>query len=1591
MKQAKHFRRILSFLLVVAMLLSMTVVGMVGAFAAEDGPTLTYSFKYDNAGYAEGRVRLTASSELDYDKYTLYWADDTKALDGYAPITTINLNQESRSFTFGKHTAIPADATKLIAVESALAVGSITVDMADAVYDIPAEKQFKYSSADKEYTFQTLSDIHFHRDGYEAYQYADEHFTSALNAAQLRGAEFVATCGDNTNYGDAKEWGQYLATIANSNFTGPVFEVNGNHEPYNEALGSTAHKNILDQYKIATGLDTVTDKMRSELYYEVTAQNGDHHIFMALELVNKEFSPKISDNFSKEQMDWLEGLLNKYKNDGKKIFIYEHAPFTGYGAGDNKVAPHYTAAMTIDQATYPQTYRFKELLESNKDIVWFSGHTHIDFKYNYNIDNENGTTAYTVHVPSTASSTTVNAADNGLIYEAKADSAQGYFVDVYADATVLNGTDLVKNEILPLYTYLVDYSGEKLIENDVEAGEEVNYSKVVVTVDASVFNAKSVKVTLYGADDETLSQSVTMLQDADGLYKANVSTQFTKMKFVVTTDKYTISSAEYKVADSKTVLGAYKISYDNEYGWSNVNVYAWNTAGGELATWPGVAMTQEADGTYTAVIPNFPNMIIFNNGTGQTDDLEIAPYIAEKIEGSYTVNTTPTPPVEDAPVEPEVPVETTTIYFEKPDSWKGAYIYGFYGEVGQTAEKIWPKDYPGASMNLVDGNTYKCDVPVDIDYIKFCDGDNNGTNYRTDNISGSNISEGAVFSITGQGSKYWNWTVTAADIASVGAGVTTYVINSAKWDTVAAYYWDGASVDWPGTAMTKTGETVNGFDVYSVTISAAPKNIIFNNNNNGSQTDDLTFVADQYYDVKSGQWYATLADVPAVDTASTDRYLVGSFNGWSTVKNEFRLKAAGDAVAYVELELDANTEYEFKIIREGTWTSSKSAATTITGDVEGLTFSSSVSENTKMKTTEAGTYVFAFGISTSQLAITYPAAETPDTPDVPEEPTTEPTPEIPTEPECPTTPDGDLDIPADTKTIYFTNVENWANVYVYGFYGVEGQAATGEPLGTYPGTQMTFLRKNSQGQDIYTAEIPADIDYLKFSDGAATNERTNNIPNAKFEGEINGFYLTEKVSGKWNIDVYTYVPEPKPPVSTEPTTELTTEPTTEATVDEPTTEEKTDIPTTKTIYFTNNENWANVYVYGFYGVEGQAATGEPLGTYPGTQMTFCRKNSQGQDIYTAEIPADVDYLKFSDGSATNERTNNIPNATFAGDINGFYLTEKVSGKWNIDVYTYVPEPKPPVSTEPTTELTTEATVDEPTTAPTTETTEAPSTPVVTKKYLYGDVDMDTRVTVKDATAIQKHAAELMMITDIALAVADVDGNGSVNVKDATAIQKFAAELIEGFIAGEYYEVEEEGTTDSTDPTDPTDKPEIIENDLTKLLATVKNTLANENYYASYVAYAGLKKAYFNYKDANIAAMSDADIDAAVVEINVALVAYNTMKQNNPKHVNGYQAPKAGTYLLRGTMNNWDESGVMEKDGDGVSITYTLAAGEQKLKVYDVDTGKWYGNGGTFTDSCDGWTMSDTAGDLAFTATGGTYKFTVKFDGAKVKLSVAKIG
>lgn len=202
--------------------------------------------------------------------------------------------------------------------------------------------------------------------------------------------------------------------------------------------------------------------------------------------------------------------------------------------------------------------------------------------------------------------------------------------------------------------------------------------------------------------------------------------------------------------------------------------------------------------------------------------------------------------------------------------------------------------------------------------------------------------------------------------------VTTYFVNVAGWDAVYAYAWNNDSNNaWPGVAMTAAGTNVNGYDIYEVTFNVAYENVIFHNNA-GTQSADQTLLADLYFDAVTGGWYNTADEVPnpVVDSLATNYTLNGSFNNWAGTA--FTRWVAGNSYAYVQLELDAYTHYEFKIVADGSWLS---CADGVTGTVNDLYFTSDVVGNCTLDTGVAGTYFFTVNMDTNTLSVNYPVCE----------------------------------------------------------------------------------------------------------------------------------------------------------------------------------------------------------------------------------------------------------------------------------------------------------------------------------------------------------------------------------------------------------------------------------------------------------------------------------------------------------------------------------------------------------------------------------------------------------------------------------------
>ena len=334
------------------------------------------------------------------------------------------------------------------------------------------------------------------------------------------------------------------------------------------------------------------------------------------------------------------------------------------------------------------------------------------------------------------------------------------------------------------------------------------------------------------------------------------------------------------------------VYFQNNWLWTDVKVYMWNDSTIISAAFPGDSMTKDSnDGTYDYYVVEVPADVTAIIFSGIKDD------------GSGTRDQSP----------------------DIKGGWYDGICYCMQWDNGNAVHS-WAYKVPETTTPVTTAST-----PVESDPIE---------------------SSTAPVGTTAPASDDEDDT-TPASSTPVDTGVKVYVINSVKWDEIRAYAWtNDGDTSWPGVEMEFEGVDNNGFDVYSISYDKAYENIIFNNNNKGSQTADLTLENGKYYDLKTTTWYDSLADVPASDKLATDRYLVGSFNSWSTIADEFKLNAEGDNTGYVAIELEANTTYEFKVMRSGAWTGNSS---TITDTTEGLVFSSSTSNNCKITTKAAGT------------------------------------------------------------------------------------------------------------------------------------------------------------------------------------------------------------------------------------------------------------------------------------------------------------------------------------------------------------------------------------------------------------------------------------------------------------------------------------------------------------------------------------------------------------------------------------------------------------------------------------------------------------
>lgn len=889
-------KKVFSVILTFLILTSAFAVSSVSFTAASAG--ITYNFSGNNsdkAGYAEGTITLNAPAGT----YWLYWADDTKALDGYYKIAKLTVSSSSASHKMPAQSAIPADATKLIAINSSSEPSTKTVSSASAVYLIPSDKLLGHKSSDRLYRFEALSDIHI--DAVYGYKYAEQHFRSALETASKRNVDFIITSGDHHNntadYSGiyVKEWKIYQRILSQSSYCNPIYEGIGNHELWQGVdVGTKAFIN-------ATGLEGSNNKS-DKAYYEKTI-NGDHFIFMALE---GGFYPNEVESFSDAQLNWLEGLLEKYSGDGKNIYIIEHSLLDKYGAGDNNSHPYYDIPLTDDKAS---TRRFKALLEEYKDSIFISGHTHIAFSEQYNYSDNGGASAQMIHNSSCGAPRYI--VNGGLSQTSSENETEGYIVDAFDNAVIFNGTNLYDNKYDPNCCYIVKTS-KQIYDEQGETHSTKPSEPPTETPSSSKVTAPS-----------TTSQSSYYLKGSFNSWgSGNPFYNTTESNLLSTTLNLSAGTYTFKINNASTWYGNDGVVEDTTKKTSN---------GGWIFDTAQDNCTLEASGGYYTFTFNTStkkvNIYYSTSDPYSTEPFEEVTTTAEvtqkpsESESTLPVEETTaqvSEPVTDKPTEEitTAAVETT----EKPTEESSADKPTETEPV--TTEATKPTESPDYIMGDVDGNLsvnikdatliqkYSAKL-TDLDERKLFVADVNRdktvnvkdatliqkkianliTDFPINDDKGSKIPAGVstLSEVKNSLDLYYRYSsydcyqalkkeyfsqkdsaapdytkltalhdsllsvVDPNNVDGNGEEVTVYFENTNSWSEPHIYIWGSGSTSyekkWPGNTMTKVGKNEYGHYIYKYTLDMEKyPNIIFNNGND-KQTKDIVLTADNmcYY------------------------------------------------------------------------------------------------------------------------------------------------------------------------------------------------------------------------------------------------------------------------------------------------------------------------------------------------------------------------------------------------------------------------------------------------------------------------------------------------------------------------------------------------------------------------------------------------------------------------------------------------------------------------------------------------------------------------------------------------------------------------
>lgn len=391
--------------------------------------------------------------------YDFYYANDNQIINDYDMIVSFNLSANvENSYTYlNTFNIAPYDATKIVVCEGG------TTKILGSSY-LPSQFLFNSSSyGNKLYSFGALSDVHIDGDGTDEAS-ASSDLVRALTFFNSN-ASLVCISGDlsiNDNYGELSTFKE----LVDNNSIISVYASRGNHDC----------RDTIDNW----------NNIGYQLYYEQT-YNNDKFIFLGMNAENYGDSC-----FTTEELDWLETKLESYKN--QRVFLFFHVFMPDTCGNINNLYPYSSldTSSTIIQ-------RFISLMTTYKNVIYFSGHSHLEFACqrfgeNANIFS-NGSTCHRVHIPSCAKprkNDTGTSSSDTYDYN---EGSEGYLVDVYENCIVLRGRDFEKGKFLPIANYLLDTTIVNI--GDEETGNLYDYTTAPI-LDANVSRSSAtIKTSTY--------------------------------------------------------------------------------------------------------------------------------------------------------------------------------------------------------------------------------------------------------------------------------------------------------------------------------------------------------------------------------------------------------------------------------------------------------------------------------------------------------------------------------------------------------------------------------------------------------------------------------------------------------------------------------------------------------------------------------------------------------------------------------------------------------------------------------------------------------------------------------------------------------------------------------------------------------------------------------------------------------------------------------------------------------------------------------------------------------------------------------------